>query len=258
MPMKWTQRKSVALVTVSAFAALVFAMLGGRYEAEHVAATRMADVAPDSLPRNVVLTPSVAPPDPWSVPLSDTAGQAEVADLFQAWLLAGTPEQRASLLKLAIEDPVELARTARSVVSRLPAELVAVRVQAFALMVDAAELVLESRTLTTAESDAFFVESKTMALAEMKVAEFVRPEGLDALTDTQRDSLLHQGVLLERQGELVRPTIEAKVVALHLVGRFPSPIDQAAVVSELSTSTMSSFTRETLQSVAKRYALTKN
>ncbi len=257
--MKWTRLKSVAaLVTVFAVAALVFAMRGGRHEAEPVAAARMADAAPGSSPRDVVLAPSVDPPDPWSVSSSDTAGGAEVADLFQAWLLAGTPEQRASLLKLAKEDPVELARTARTVVSQLPAELVAVRVQVFALMVDAAELVLESRTLTAAESAAFFVESKAMALAEMKVAEFVRPEGLGELTDTQRDSLLHQGVLLERQGELVKPTIEAKVVALHLVGRFPSSTDQAAVVSELSASLMSSFTQDTLQAVAKRYAMTKN
>ncbi len=238
----------VALVFLSAFASFFFVEFGSRDETKAEVIPRAADPQPHQpMPAVAPVLSKLA-----SAPL---ATSRETADLFQAWLLDGTSEQRESLLDNARKNPAAFARAARIVISKLPEELVLVRSQVFALLVDAADQLLIDTSLPVAESSVFFAESKAMAIAEMSVPEFVHPQGIDKLSDAQKDSFLHQGFLIEKDGALVKSTMGSKVVALHLVGRFPNPADRVAVVSELSASPMAPFTQQTLQIVAKRDAL---
>ena len=170
---------------------------------------------------------------------------------MKEWLASGTEESRRNVMKSGQTDPVTYVKLARRLLREIPHEGVSQRSQILAMTIDVAESVNAGKYPKAAE---FYSEVKLAALDEMAVPEFVRPSGLHTLTDMQKDSLIHRGDLIEKQGELLRPTAESKVVALHLTGRLPSKSDKQEVVTALSTAPMADFTRETLKMVAGKYS----
>lgn len=122
---------------------------------------------------------------------------------------------RAKLIELGKDIPLEMAMITDKVLEQLPPDEHLMKNDLIAVLMNSSQ---DSVTkLSAAEQDAFFMTSYVIAERELKTDERQFPAYLSELSQDDKNKLLHAGVLAEKNGQVFVPTLSTKVMALSLI-----------------------------------------